>query len=326
VTLEKPWLRTVLLCGGLLCATVPAHAQILDFLFGKKPAGAESAQPDANQRSWRMGEFTQVQLVPRETGGADNQHPAQWPAETLRQQLAQVRTEFRGEPQPLFGADELSVLVGALSQALALAKPGDDLLLLSTHRRGGGILIAPFGITARLFVQDGSLQLIVHDARLDFMDTYIGTRVQPTFTYGSRVKAGRSAIQSAAAVSRRADWLSIPGAAGAAASLNVAPAAAVATPVTPAAAPAPAAAASAVPARPSVAAAAPAASAPPAAAARPAAGAQAQPGGVPTPKPRDPGFAEEIEQRLITLKRLLDRQLISEEEYKQMRKEVLQLL
>jgi hypothetical protein len=47
---------------------------------------------------------------------------------------------------------------------------------------------------------------------------------------------------------------------------------------------------------------------------------------VPTPKPRDPGFAEEIEQRLITLKRLLDRQLISEEEYKQMRKEVLQLL
>jgi hypothetical protein len=45
-----------------------------------------------------------------------------------------------------------------------------------------------------------------------------------------------------------------------------------------------------------------------------------------TPRLRDPGFAEEVEQRLLTLKRLFDRGLISEAEYQQKRKEVLQLL
>ena len=308
MTPEKPWCRPALLCVWLLCASVPAHPAVLDFLFGKKAADAE-APLDPKQRSWRLGEFTTVELVPREPDGADNQHPAQWPAEALRQQLALVRADLRGEPQPLFAADELGALAGPLSQALALAKPGDDVLLLSAHRRGSGILIAPFGITARLFVQDGNLQLIVHDARLDFVDTYIGTRVPPRFTFGSRVKAGQAALQSTAAVSRRADWLSIPAGPTAAAAANVTPA----TPSTPAVtlqAP--------VPAAPVPASAAPMATTKPAPAPLPSP--------APALRPRDPGFAQEIEQRLLTLKRLLDKRLISEEEYQQKRKEVLQLL
>ena len=41
---------------------------------------------------------------------------------------------------------------------------------------------------------------------------------------------------------------------------------------------------------------------------------------------RDAAFADEIEQRLITLKRLRDKGLIDEAEYQQKRKEILQLL
>jgi len=63
----------------------------------------------------------------------------------------------------------------------------------------------------------------------------------------------------------------------------------------------------------------------PAAVAAPAA-VPAAPPAAPALRPRDPGFADEIEQRLTTLKRLRERGLISEEEYQQKRKEILQLL
>ena len=314
---DKPWFQSALLCGWLLCAAMPAHSAVLDFLFGKKAGEADAAQLDPKQREWRLGEFTSIRLAPREPDAAANQHPAQRSAESLRLQLSLVRADLRGGEQPLFAADELADLVGPLSQALALAGPGDDVLLLSTHRRGNGIVMAPFGITARLFVQDDNLQLIVHDARLDFVDTYIGTRVPPTFTFGSRGKAGKAVLRSVSAMNRRADWLSIPAVVNTPAAVNsipgapvgsapvavqpaVVPTAASATPTA-----APAATGKAVPAMPGAAPASPA---------------------QPALRPRDPGYAEEVEQRLLTLKRLFDRGLITESEYQQKRKEVLQSL
>jgi Short C-terminal domain len=286
VMLRRRNARAALLCGCLcsclLGVSVPSHAAALDFLFGKRPGDNAAAPLDPKQRQWRLGEFTAIQLAPREANAAANQHPAVWSAFALRQPLAAVHAELRGVAQPLFAGDELEALVGPLSQALSLAGPDDDVLLLSTHRRGSGILIAPLGITARLFVQDGRLQMIVHDARLDFVDAYIGTKLPPTFTYGSRAKAGNAVLQGAAAAAgRRADWVSMLPTAAVAAPAQAVPA----TSLAPAVPPAP-----------------------------------------PTAKPRDPGFADEIEQRLLTLKRLLDRGLITETEYQQKRAEVLKLL
>jgi hypothetical protein len=297
--------RSGVLCGLMLSASLTANAGVFDFLFGKTPAQAETGEVDPKQRVWQLEKFTKIELVRSEQGASPNQHPAQWSAEALRQQLATVQTAFRGSPEPLFGADELLALSGPLSQALALAKPGDDVLLLSTHRRANGIAMAPFGITARLFVKDGSLQMIVHDSRLDFMDTYFGTRVLPSFTFGSRDKPGSAALKSAAATSLRADWLSFapasPASVGASASSppgGASPAPVAAQPV-------------AAEAKSSVASPLPVAPAPQAA---------------PAARPRSAASADEIEQRLTTLKRLRDKQLISEEEYQQKRKEVLQLL
>jgi hypothetical protein len=263
----------------------------LALLGGGMQAGA--ATPDPRQRTWQLHEFTTLKLVPREAGAPPNQQPAALSAEVLRQQLAQVQGRVGAGTQPLFANDELAELAEPLAQALGNAGAGDDVLLLSSSTRGGGILTPPTAVVARLFVQDGRLQLIVHDVRFDFYDTYRGTHTPPTFTYGSRAAAGPAVIQSAGAANRRADWLAIP----------LQPVAAAAPPPAP---PAPGSAATVAPPPP------PAVPAPAAA--------------TPARKPLDAAGAEEIERRLETLKRLRDKGLISEDEYQQKRREILQLL
>jgi hypothetical protein len=280
-----------------LGALQPAQAAWWDTLFGQGTAPAAVPNADKAQRVWRISEFSRVELVPREAGAADNQHPVQLQAGALRQQLAQVETDLQGKAQPLFAADELADIVEPLLQAFAQARPGDDVLLISTSRRGGGVLAAPTAVTARLFVQGGGLQLIVHDARFDFYDVYRGTQVLPRFAYGSRATPGASPLHSAAAANRRSDWLAIPLAAAVAGAVPAPPAQPVPA-LMPAAAPMPAVSAAAPPA------------APPAA----------------PRKPPDSTGAEDIERRLETLKRLRERGLVSEDEYQQKRKEILQQL
>jgi hypothetical protein len=215
----------------------------------------------------------------------------------LRQQLALVQFAGPGGSQQLFAADELTELAEPLSQALERAGPDDDVLLLSASRRDGGVLAAPTAVTARLFVQGERLQLLVHDVRYEFYNNYRGTNEAPRFSFGSRSAAGAVAIGSARASNARVDWLAIP-VRGEAAADAAAAAAATAAVV----APGP---------HPSAAVAAPIA--PPA----------------PTPalqRPLDAAGAQDLERRLETLKRLREKNLITEDEYQQKRKEILQRL
>jgi maltoporin len=171
------------------------------------------AKAGAFQRLWRINEFTTVALAPREVGAVENQPPAPLRAEGLRRQLALVQIIGPGAPRALFAADELAHLIEPLAQALGRAGPGDDVLLLSTSRRDASVLSAPTAVTAvtaRLFVQGGNLQLVVHDARHDFHDAYRGTHTEPHFTFGSKASAGTAAIQCESASNRLADGLAIP--------------------------------------------------------------------------------------------------------------------
>src|SRR6185369_9115050 len=142
------------------------------------------------------------------------------------------------------------------------------------------------------FAQGGMLNLMVHDARLDFVNAYIGSHITPQFDFGTRAKASTVSLQSAGAPNRRGDWIGFPLAAA------TAPAAPVLT--APAAAPAPLVA-------------------PPAVAPAPAPAA-------PAARPRDAAFYEEQAQRLKGLKMLRDQGAITEEEYQQKRKEILSTL
>ena len=289
-----PRALAVLACCALLSAT-PAQAGLMDKLFGADtPASpaAPAAPAVRGQRLWAIRDFTRVELVAREAGAPDNQHPAQVSTDALRQQLAQI--EFTGPSGrlPLFTADEAGDLATPLAQALGSAGPDDDVLLLSSSRREGGILGAPKAVTARIFVQGGSLQIIVNEARHDFYDLYRGTEVQPKFSYGSRTAAGTAVLQSTGATNRRPDWISIPLQQGG----TAAPAVARPTPL---------------PAAPA-----------------PAAPLQAAPSAAP-PAPRrslDAAGSDDFERRLETLKRLRDKNLITEDEYQQKRKEILQQL
>ncbi|HUG24010.1 SHOCT domain-containing protein [Piscinibacter sp.] len=265
---------------------VPAQAGLFDSLFEKPDPARDAASAEA--RMWRLNEFSAVQLVDQEAGAPANQHPATLNADALRTQFARLETVQRQVAEPLFDSEELVELVPVLVKALSLAAPGEDVQLVSTARRGGA-LAAPRAVTARLFVQGDALQFIVNDTRLEFVNDVRRTRTTPKFGYGSRTQVGDDSVRSSTGASRRSDWVALPLAA-----------------LTVAAATEPAATAVA-PARPAA----------PAAAKKPAAAAT---------EARPATLGDEVEQRLVTLKRLRERDLISEEEYQQKRREVLEKL
>jgi len=260
-------------------------------LLAQVPALA--SEPDQTQ--WRLNNFTWLKLVPAEPGAPANAHPAALSDEALVAALGPVLASVEGQSIPLFAKDELKGLARPLREALALAKAGDDLILLSTFKRGGGFMEMPVGLTARLFVADGALHLIVHDARLNFMDRYSADRTLPTFVYGSRTAASGAALAAPHATRRRADWLSFP----------LAPA------------PVPAAAPVAAPTATPVLTVAPVTALPKAAAA---------PAPAPAPTARDEAFYEAQAQRLRALRKLRDENLISEAEYQEKREAILKTL
>jgi len=246
-------------------------------------ATAALAAAGQTRGQWKLGEHTWVKRAPAEAGAPANEHPAQIDGTMLRQFLGEVRFVADGQEMPLFHKDELASLVEPLREALSLAQSGEDLVLLSTHKRGGSFLSSAYGLTARIFVQGGQLQFLVHDARLDFVDRYRGSQVLPEFHFGARAAASGIILKHPTAAARRSDWLSLP--------LVGLPVQAPRTAVAPGPGTMPL---------------------PP----------EAAPGA--SAKPRDASFFTEQEQRLRALKRMREENLISEEEYQQKRRDVLQ--
>jgi Short C-terminal domain len=305
--------RSLLLALAAVTLAEPAPAGVLDFLFGKS-AEKQPEKPPARtgRRVWQLGDFTEIRLAKAEAGAPANAHPINLSPEAIRALLGGIRTPVAsGGDEPLFGVSELADLVESIHLALAASLPDEDVLMVSTSRRGGGLLTAPTSITARLFVSGDRLNVIVHDDRFEFFGLYRGAGTLPTFVFGSRTNPSLVNMRRAGATARRADWLEIP---FSAVNTAIEVPGGASQPAATAAAPA-AAATAAAPAAP-----APAAAAAPAAAVTPV-----QPAAAPG-RPRDAAFYDEQEQRLRTLKRLRDNNLISEDEYQQKRREVLQQL
>jgi hypothetical protein len=182
--------------------------RMLLLLLPLAPSLLLATEPGRTQ--WKLADFTWVKLVPAEPGAPGNAHPAKLTEATLVAALLPVQVSVEGRDIPVFAKDELAGLTKALLEALSLARPGDDLILLSTHRRGGGVLNQPQGLTARIFVSEGALNLILHDARLDFMDRYLADGTLPAFAYGSRTAVSAIDFRDESALRLRRDWLAIP--------------------------------------------------------------------------------------------------------------------
>lgn len=186
------------------------NSTILRALCGASAALVALQGAEAPRWQWKLREFTWVKRQAAEKGAPPNTHPASISAESLARELGAVQFKSGAGLGPLFTKEELAPLVGPLQEALSVAGPGDDLCLLSTDRRGGSFLNTSFGVTARLFVADGALNVIVHDARLDFMDRFRATGYLAEFNYGSRQAPGTVDLKAGEGMLRRSDWLRIP--------------------------------------------------------------------------------------------------------------------
>ena len=300
MTMDTRRLRAAMVALGLVSGMGAAQAGVMDFLFGGK-SDAKAAEAVTTGRYWPIGEFSEVRIVASEPGAPPNAHPANVSAQTLTQLLGAVRYRTSAAEEPLFVPEELADIAGPLSEALRTARPGDDVQIRSSNKRGGGFSTRPYAVTARAFVLGDRLHLIVGDPRADFYFRYRSQGKLPELSYGSRSVESKVTLQRLGVPGSRGDWIEIP-LSGEAAPMP-APRVVGPSPVPAGAAPA---AATAV--------AGPAAAVP--AAAAPAA----------APRVRDAAFAEEVEQRLGTLKRLRDKGLITEDEYQQKRREVLATL
>jgi hypothetical protein len=289
---------SVVFGSALLLGALSAPA-----LGAESATGVSSTAPQVRgatgRQLWRISDYTTIELVAREAGAADNQHPWTIEHNTLHALLQQVQLVRGGASKPLFAIDELNNIVPSLTDALAHARPDQDIALVSSARHEDNTFYSITAVTARLFVVDGHLNLIVHDPRVDFYDAARGTGMAPHFTVGSRTSEGTAPVQSPSATNKRGDWLVL--AAVSAPVLPVAPQLAPPAAVAPVAPAAPVASLAAPPA-----AAAPVAPAPMVAPAAPAA-----------PAPTD------AEQRLLTIKRLYDKGLLTKSEYDKKRAEII---
>jgi len=184
-------------------------AAVLPLLLLQGAPPALAAPPEA-KRVWDFAPYSSVRRVPAEPGAAANDQPVTADYEGLRQALESVRLVSPRAEEPLFIAKEAALIARALVEALAIARPGEDLALVSTHKRETALLAAPTAVTARVFVQQGRLNLVVHDARLDYMERFTVETTMPEFTFGSRTKAGAVLLKAPGAASRRADWVVLP--------------------------------------------------------------------------------------------------------------------
>ena len=159
------------------------------------------------RRLWDFAPYSHVRRAPAEKGAPPSGQPLKVEPAVLAQALGSVRYVAGKEEQPLFVPPEVQVLAKVLSEALAVAEPGEDLEVLSNWKRDTGLLNGSLGVTARVFVQDGKLNLIVQDARLDFMYLVNYEARMPEFKYGTRAKASAVVLKAEGAQSLRADWL-----------------------------------------------------------------------------------------------------------------------
>ena len=276
----------------LLLTSLAAPAFQADSSTGRSGT-APVMKGTTGRQLWRLSDYTTVELVAREPGAPDNQHPWTIDSETLHSWLQQVTVLRSGKPRPLFAGDELDKISPAIAEALANARPDQDLALVSSAHHEDNNFFSISAVTARLFVVDGHLNMIVHDARVDFYDAARGSGMAPHFTSGSRTSEGSWPVTSAGATNKRADWLVL----GAVAP-PPAPAVAPAAPVAPMAPPAPAMVAPAAPVAPPVVAPIP-------------------------PAPPAPAEPTDAEQRLLTIKRLYDKGLLTKSEYEKKRAEII---
>ena len=182
-------------------------ALVLVMIAGQLPA---HAAPPTNRRQWDLSVFSWIRRAPAEPGARTSGHPFQVSPKALEQALGSVLVASPEGEEHLFDESEAAALSRSMSEALSVVLPGEDLELVSTVKRLGAISSYALTVTARVFVVDGRLNLLVHDARRDVAFAYNLDFQPPKFEFGSRTKASSVTLKAEGAERRRPDWLVLP--------------------------------------------------------------------------------------------------------------------
>ncbi|GAA5183504.1 hypothetical protein GCM10025771_35250 [Niveibacterium umoris] len=179
-------------------------------------------------KSWRASpggalywnQLDRVELTAR--GGppedALNQHPLDLSEDDVATALAKLTYRSpRGETLPLLSPEEIRRVRMALSAALAVATPTQDVLFVSTGPKTERGYTRKLTTAGRAFISGGALNVVVGETGRDVMhevQTAHGGQLTVSFDFAQRGVAAKGVVLLPAAgsdaVSVRSDWVRVP--------------------------------------------------------------------------------------------------------------------
>ena len=285
---------------GVRAILVAAMAAVAGCAALQQPAGSQVVRYEYKRPDGRA--FVRIEQIER--GAPPNDHPAALRPDQVRAALASVReknAQVFGADEPVFDAGELDEIARPLASALAAATPAQDVTFAVIGSHGlFGERSPRTATTGRAFVRGNRLNIVLGLVGSAYETIDIsGTlnQVNPG-QRNARVEYGWTVgAPGAELVDRRGDWLAfdIAGLAQAAAR-SAMPAAAPATPVAPIAA----------------------------GDSRPANQAIPAPASAPAPRTTEESRYQDVAAKLRILDRLHADKLVSDEEYRERRRAILQ--
>lgn len=216
----------IVLCIGVSACSSAGDRQTEKFVYASgRPSYGFQPGKDVVATLWQAGEYGYVRIVTIEGAAqGSNDQPVNLTPEQIREAFSRLQIQKNNkEPKPLFTERELNNIAKPLAQALAEARPDQDISFAVADREGG-VLASVFSpllmTTGRVFYKNGELNVILGTVQTPFESQLRATGVMPDFTPGSRNNpAGLQkkivlgpAMQYASA--GREDWIQINTASG----------------------------------------------------------------------------------------------------------------
>jgi hypothetical protein len=138
---------------------------------------------------WSDAENGYVHIEKAVDAQEPNNHPIAFTSEQIQLALSELQFQ-QGEkkPKPLFTEGELKDISGPIAEGLARAEPNQDITFAATGRPGGvlNLLTERSVTTGRVFYKDDQLNIVFGLIREPFEDQFRATGVLRPFTPGSR--------------------------------------------------------------------------------------------------------------------------------------------
>jgi len=180
--------------------------------------GPGSDVPDNVVKTYGTGNELEYVRVVKESVSHDGQ-PVKVEEDKLAQALdsIQYRPADGGRVRSLLNEKEVQRLSRQLKRALAEVSSGEEVVFAMIGPHGASGVFAKGDLTTgRVFVDNGNLQVIIGEARKDFLPEYLQSGYLPAFTPGNpshRVSTGWNlgvADGSPVRLRDRGDWAEIP--------------------------------------------------------------------------------------------------------------------